>query len=787
MLKYLIKNSIRNIINQFRFSIINATGLIIGISTFVIIFSWVKYELSFDSFNEDKNSIYRVVTTTGAETPNPMALTLLDEVPEVVASVRYQVSPTLTFKVDDKLFYENKVALADPELFQLFNFPFLNSTAEEALSHPFNIVLTEKMARKYFAEEDAMGKTILIENKIPARVTGIIKDLPNNSHLQFDCVVPYIVMKELGFDLNDWYNWNPITYIKLNNASNPDDVCTKVQTIAENNRKNSSTETFVLQPLKDIHFNTKLDFDTAITTNPVYIYILSIGAFLILIIATINYINLSVALQKKRIKEVGIKRTLGATKTNVIKQIFVETGIMVLFSFVISFFVVYVTKSYYNDFLGDNISFNFISFESLVVFSILVVLIAGISSLYPAWLMSSLKLSNILGNKIQSVSKGFSLRQVPLTLQFTLSILLIIVAFSISNQLNFIKNTDLGFNSKNIVYLPLKNNSEAKFNSFKNELLKDSNIESVAVKDNSILGLHGTNGSLEWEGKLPGEKLWVDNIYIDCQYFKILDVKFTEGRNFIEHSATDSKNAVIVNEELIKRIKLENPVGKQIKYQGKNKQIIGVIEDAHFQSLHKSIEPQIYQVANFTTNINEEALVIVKYNKSEKAGTIASVMANIKNTWNQIYPELPYSYTFLHQQVENQYKSEQKLTVLMYIFSGMSILLSCLGLLAITVFIAEKRTKEIGIRKVNGAKVSEILSMLNKDFIKWVAIAFVVACPIAYYAMNKWLESFAYKTTLSWWIFALAGLLALGIALLTVSWQSWRAATRNPVEALRYE
>ena len=783
MIRYFIKNAFRNIVNQFRFSVINAVGLVIGIVTFIVIISWVKYELSFDNFQPDTNLIYRVTTTTGAETPNAMAKAILEEVPEVASSVRYQVSPTLTFKVGDHLFYENRVALADPGLFRIFNFPFVINDAEHAMAQPFNIVLTQQMAKKYFGNENPIDKTILIENRLPAKVTGIIQDLPNNSQMQFDCVIPFAVMSKLGFDLDSWTNWNPNIYIKLRQDKNVDAVRAKIQALADKYR-NNNTEKFVLQPFKDIHFNTKLDFDTAVTINPSYIYILSGGAFLILIISIINYINLSVALYKKRVKEMGVKRTLGATKASFIKQIFTETAILVSASFIVAIAVISLVKPVYLDFLGENADFQLFTVTSIIGFILLAFIIILISSAVPSWIMSSLKPVNILSKKTQVPGKRFSARQIPVVIQFMLSILLIIGAIGISNQLHFIQNADLGFNSDNIICLPLKSDSETKYKSLKTELLKSPNIESVAVKDHSILGFENTNGSLQWEGKKPDEKLWLESNYVTTNYFPIMGIQFAEGRNFSGENQSESINKVIVNEKLVNRIMMDDPVGKKIRYQGSEKEIIGVIKDAHFQSLHKAIEPQIYQVINFKRNMEERAVVIVKYKSPE---ALASTVDHIKTTWAGIYPDLPFQSSFLNLEVENQYKSEKKLTLLMYIFSGMSIFLSCLGLLALSVFIAEKRTKEIGIRKVNGARVSEVMAMLNRDLVIWVLVAFVIATPIARYAMNKWLENFAYKTSLSWWIFALAGLLALGIALLTVSWQSWRAATRNPVEALRYE
>ncbi len=786
MIRHYLKDGIRSIKSQFRFSVINIIGLVVGISTFVVIVSWVKYERSFDNFHADTDLIYRVVTTAGTDTPNAMALSIGQEVPEVESSVRFQLMSTLTFKVGEQLFYENKVALADPGFFQIFNFPFIVSNAEEALDQPFNIVLTQKMAKKYFGDVDPVGKTILVENKIPAKVTGLIKDIPKNSHLQFDCVVPYKIMKQLGFDPDNWYNWNPNTYIKLSQNENIDLVQSKIQALADKNRRNN-TEKFVLQPLNDIHFNTRLDFDPAVTINSSYITILSFGAFLILIISIINFINLSTALYKKRLKEVGVRLTLGAGKIRLGKQIFTETLMLVSVATVLSLIVIVLIKPLFADFLGDDNQLQILTQGSIIGFVLLALIISFISGFLPMRIIASVKPVHILSKRNKIPGDRLSYTQIPVIVQFTLSILLIVGALGISKQLTFIQNADLGFTCDNIICLPVKNNSESKFNSFRSELLKNAGIEMVSIKDHSILGFGNTNGSLDWDGKKPGEKMWVESNYIDENYFKTLGIHFAHGRAFSKEIQSDRTNKIIVNETLVKRILLENPVGKEIKFQGKQMEIVGVIEDAHFQSLHKNIEPQVYQFINFNKHFEDEFLAIVKYTSETHSAGLKNVVEHIEKCWQDIYPEYPFQTSFLSLELENQYKSEQKLTLLMYLFSGMSIFLSCLGLLALSVLSAHKRTKEIGIRKVNGARISEILVLLNKDLIIWVAFSSLIAIPLAWYTLNKWLENFAYKTNLSWWIFALSGLLVMGIALLTVSWQSWRAATRNPVDALRYE
>ena len=787
MIKFLLRNTLRNIIAQLRFSLINCIGLVIGISIFVLIMSWVSYELSFDNFNQDKESIYRVSTTSGAETPNAMAVALESELPEVQIASRYQNAPALTFKVGDEVFYENNVALADPSLFKILNYRFSVGNADDALSKPYNIVLTQRMAEKYFKDTNPIGKTILIDNHLPATVTGIMENLPSNSHLQFDCLIPFIVMKELGFDMDSWYNWNPNTYVKLQENANKVDVEAKVQALVDNHRRNNR-ETFVLQPLRDIHFNTKLDFDKAVSINPTYIYILSIGSLLILIISIINYVNLNLSLYNKRINEIGVKRTLGASKSNVIKQVFVDTFVVVLISFLVSFLIISAVSPIYDDFLGGEINYHLFSLQSLIGFAALVILITVLSAIYPALLMTSYKLINILNKKRPVNRQGFSFREVSVVVQFALSVLLIVGAIGISKQLNYMKNEDLGFDSENIVSIPMSSNSETKYRSFSNELCKNVNIESVSFINHSILGFNSTNGSLHWDGQLPDEKIWVGTNSVDYNYLDLMNVEFADGRNFSKDLISNRQNTVIVNEALVKRIRYENPIGKNVKFNGKDLEIIGVIKDAHFQSLHKVVEPQIYKYIDFKRDLDYSSVVVIKV-KNQVGGSfsMASLFKDINATWNQIYPEYPFDYSFLDQAIENQYKTEQKLTFLMYIFSGLSIVLSSLGLFALSLLVVQYRTKEIGVRKVTGAKVSEILVLLNRDFLKWVTIAFVIASPVAWYIIDKWLENFAYKTNLSWWIFALAGIMTLGIALLTVSFQSWKAASRNPIESLRYE
>lgn len=753
---------------------------------FIAIISWVRYEFSYDNFHNNNDLIYRVTATSGVETPNAMAMAILEEVPEVESSVRYQIAPSLSFKVGDKLFFENKVALVDPDFFRLFDFPFTVGDAEKSMSQPFNIILTQHMVDKYFGKENPIGKTILIDNQLPGIVTGIIKNIPKNSHLQFDCVIPYMVMKELGANLDDWYNWNPELYIKLRQNNNADAAIEKIQALADKYRYNN-TEKFALQPLKEIHFNTGLNFDTAVTINPSYIFFLSAGAFLILVISLINYINLSIALNNKRLKEISIKQMLGATKTIIIKQVLIEAVILVSIAFLIAMFFIGLIKPLYSTLLDVNTDFQPFNLELIIAYIVLAIIIAFITGSIPAMAISSFKPDNIFKKKMNHNREQFLSAKLPVVIQFSLSILLIIGAFGINGQLNYILHTDLGFNSHNIVSLTLKSNSDSKFNILKTELLKNPEIKSVSVKDHSILGFGNTNGSLDWEGKKPGEKIWVEINYVAANFFPTMGIQFASGRNFLEESQADSIHKIIVNEQLVTRIMLEDPVGKKIKFQGKEQEIVGVIKDAHFQPLHKKIEPQVYQIIDFENNIEESAQAIIRYNNKENSNSLKATIDHIKMVWERVYPEVPFQLNFLDLEVENQYKSERKLTLTMYIFSGISIFLSCLGLLAFSVFMAEKRTKEIGIRKVNGAKITDILALINKDFIKGIVIAFLIACPIAWYAIHRWLQNFAYKTELGWLVFAAAGGVALVVALLTVSWQSWKAATRNPVEALRYE
>jgi len=478
---------------------------------------------------------------------------------------------------------------------------------------------------------------------------------------------------------------------------------------------------------------------------------------------------------------------LTAQYDRIIYQFLIETILLTFFSLCIAILLTKLSLPFLNSVVDKELTLALLDIKVLLILTVISVTTGLLAGAYPAFFLSSLNPLYVLKNRLSIRSKKsistISTRKVLVILQFSFSIALVISVFCIKNQFDYIKNKDLGFNKEEVIYIPLKTQIASQYEIFKTELLKQSNIKSVSAQNYLSASTNRRTTNYDWDNREEGKTIDMLVSQVDFDFFETLQLDIIQGRSFSPIYGTEKQSAFIVNEAAVKAMGIENPVGKYFSYENKKGKIVGVVRNAHLASLHKIIEPQVFHLINNFSSISSNSVVLVKIDMNKAK----EVLSEIETTYASLCNGIPFEYYFLEQTYDNLYKSERGTGNIISYFTILAIIISCLGLFGLVSFTATQRTKEIGIRKVNGAKVSEILSMLNKDFIKWVAIAFVVACPIAYYAMNKWLENFAYKTTLSWWIFALAGVLALGIALLTVSWQSWRAATRNPVEALRNE
>lgn len=790
-----LKIAIRNLLKNKTFSFINVLGLSIGIVCTILILLWIQEELNFDQFHNNGSQIYRIVQDDedgkNSRTPAMLAPEITAKIPEIVSFTRVFKLPELIFKQETNLFNENNGIVVDPQFFTIFSFPFIEGNPGTALSAPSSVIITEALAKKYFGNSDPINKTINIDGKSATVVTGVIKDIPKNSHLKFDFVMPFCLLEAImASDVNNWGAFNYTTYLQLAPGANIAATSLKINQIAKDKLPEqllSFWNKFELQPLSQIHLSANIsnhhflgDFTVVEDHNTVYIF--SCIAFFILFLACINFMNLSIAQSGGRTLEIGLKKLMGSSKGQLRKQFMVEFFVISIIALVIAIIAVKLLLPWFNQISGKTLIVNHA--KNIIPYLTILLLTTLLGGFYPAFSLSSFNPVKTLKAQVYGPLKTSNLRSSLVIFQFAVSIILLAGTFFVYKQLQYIQDKRLGFQKENIVYAPITGNSSSRYKTMKEELLKNPDILAVSAKDCLPTTTLRNLVDFYWDDKKPGQEVMMELTGVDYQYFEELNIRFVSGRSFSEAFPGDASNAFILNEEAVKQTGMQSPIGKKFATWNKSGTIVGIIKNTNFKSLHEMPNPQVYHIMK---NIQEEAsltgVTLIKLNGMKQA----EALSFIEKTWKNLNADTPFEYHFLDQTYDQLYASERRINLIFSYFSILSILIACLGLFGLALYSADQRKKEIGIRKVNGAKISEVMTMLNGDFIKWVAIAFVIATPVAWYIMSKWLESFAYKTELSWWIFALAGMLALGIALLTVSWQSWKAATRNPVEALRYE
>lgn len=787
--------AIRNILKYGTFSFINVFSLSMGLICTILILLWVQDELSFDSFNKDANQIYRVVQYDNdgrnSRTPALFAPELSANIPEIESYTRIFKLPVLIFKHEQHIYHEDNGIVVDPQFFSIFNYPFIEGDPKTALSSPANVIITETLAKKYFGDSDPINQNINIDGESSSVITGVIKDIPENSHLKFDFVVPFSLLEAVASsDVNNWGAFNYTTYLKIVPDADIASTSNKINQIAKTKLPPQILafwKKFELQPLSECHLSADVSnrhflgsFTVVENRNTVYIF--SYIAFFILLLACINFMNLSVSQTGGRTREIGMKKILGSSRIQLSKQFLSEFFLLSLIALVLAIIVVEFLLPWFNHISGKTLGLDYK--KNILLYLGILLLTTLLGGIYPAIRLTSLNSLKTLKKQINGTLKTSKVRSYLVIFQFAISIILISGTFIINKQLQFIQNKNLGFQKENIVYVPIMGNSGAQYQTMKEELLKNPDILAVTAKDCLPTTTLRNLVDFFWDDKKPDQQVMMELTSVDYDYFKELNIEFVAGRSFSKTYPGDASHAFILNEEAVKETGIKSPVGKKFASWNKSGTIVGVIKNTNFKSLHEKPNAQVYQVMQ---NVQQEAgmtgVMLIKLGGLKLHETISA----IEETWKKLVPDAPFEAHFLDQTYDQLYSSDRKVKLIVSYFSLIGILIACLGLYGLALFSADKRKKEIGIRKVNGAKISEILSMLNKDFVKWVVIAFVIATPIAWYAMHEWLENFAYKTSLNWWIFALAGIVALGIALLTVSWQSWRAATRNPVEAIRHE
>jgi len=784
MIKIYFKIALRNIRRYSVHSILNVSGMAIGMACAILILLWVQDEWSYDRHFEHANDLYRVIekqkspngeVSLMAPAPSALASALKNEFPEIVGSTRIMHTPLTLKKGDD--FIEETVLAVDNDFLKMFNVRFVQGDIHTALNDPHNIVMTEETARKYFGNENALGKTLPSRGFL-VTVTGVVKSFPSNTHIHFDYLISTLFFTGFGAHINDWNDpGRSYTYVELKKGTDRQTVDLKIRDFIKKNKKGSESEIF-LQNIKEIHLysSRKYNYDIGGLGDIAYVRILGLIAVFILLIACINFMNLSTAQSARRAREIGIRKVAGANKPKIIVQFLGESLLIVFVSLIIAMILVELLLPGYNNLVQKQLVVNYRS-VGLFIGLIGILLFSGfLAGSYPAFYLSALKPLDIIRGLINKNPGNPQFRRVLVIFQFSLSILLIICTLIIGNQLSYMQNKKLGFNKDNIGYFmfPIRP-GDPKLESLKKELLSNPDILSV-TKGSNPFNIEYRTGGYNWEGKKLGDNVSFHQIGTDDDYAKTFQLEIKEGRYFSSEFPTD-KSAIVINEKAVEELGFKNPIGQVLtNQQGSKLTVIGVVKDFHFQSLHYKIEPLMMRKSD-----SNNLIVRMKPDK------ITTTVDFIDKTFKSFDPGLPINFHFLDVDFDNLYLAEQRMGKIFGYFSLLAIVISCLGLIGLSSFMIGRRTKEIGIRKVNGAKSFEIFSFLSKEYLFWVLISIFISIPVAWYAMHLWLENFAYKTNMSWWIFAISGILALGIALITVSWQSWKAATRNPVEALRYE
>jgi putative ABC transport system permease protein len=779
MLKNYLKIAWRNLMKNKVFSLINILGLTIGITVCMMIFLFIMNEFSFDSFHKNKKNIYRVMRGFDAAKPTvpylsgPYATALLNDFPgEIKKAVRILSSNALV-SFGNKAFNEKKLYLADADFFTLFSFPLVKGDPATALKDPNSVVLTEKTAKKYFGKEDPMGKVIEIDKHLQLKVTGIAKDVPSNSHLDFDIVHPLsIYYNEKWF--NNWINNNFYTYVLLDEHTTEAKVESRLPAFMKKNATDIEKYGFhffiTLKPMSD----PVKHGDKAV----VYIF-LSI-AVLILLIACINFMNLSTVRAVERSKEVGLRKVMGALRNHLISQFIGESILLTLISCILSIGLLQLVMPFYNQLLGYELA---VSWNTLPIYLFLVgiILVAGfLAGSYPAFFLSAFSPIQALKGKLKLGKGGSIFRQGLVVIQFGISVFLIIGTIVIMKQMNYVKQKELGYDKEQTVIVPIDNNDIYDHRiTFKHELENNPAMASVSMMSGEPGGFFDTH-TFEAEGQ---HEIWKARTeFADFEYVKTLGLKIIAGRNFSGEYATDTANAVLINRTAAKELGFtpDQAIGKWIKNPVRDtlrRRIVGVVEDFNFLSLKENMDALVISP-------NEDRRVIVI---KLKPGNVQSAIATIKDEYTKVAPVYPFEYTFLDQKFDQLYKADLRQQTILSIFSGLAIFVACLGLFGLASFTAAKRTKEIGVRKVLGSSIQGIVLLLSKDLLKPVLIATCIAIPVGYYAMNNWLQNFAYRTSLQWWVFVLAALVTIVIALLTVCFKAVKAALMNPAKSLKAE
>ena len=780
--------AVRHLVRYKEYSLINLVGLTISLACALMIFLWIDHQVSMDKFHKNGESIYmlraRLQFPDGRvaidrSITSPLAPALISEVPEIKDAVRITWMNRHIFTVGEKSFFENGF-YADSTFFRVFSFDLINGDPTTVLNQPNSVAISEKLAIKYFGNTSVIGKTLNIRcNKDELfTVTGVFKDVPITSSLYFDFVLPFSKYYQNNKTMMFWGNYDMMTFVltgpNVNKTTLKDKMTGVLHKYDEWSRTNKVT--IFGQSLEDMYLYG--DFKEGSIEKPsgiiVYVKILILVALLIIILACMNYVNMATALATKRARETGVKKAFGSGRCSLVMQFIAESITLSLVSFVVSCGLVWLFLPGFNQLLQENITCT-ISNAVIKWIICLVPFITGLmAGIFPAFYLSSYK-PVIALKRIYRPGKGnIQLRHALVVFQFVITIVFIISSIVVFRQLKYIRNKNLGLNKDNVVFFNQNTQIPEHREAFKEELKKIPGVLSVSFTFNNPLNVNSTLTCRS--SKNPNEELFVSYMQVDHDFTETLGIEVVMGRNLSSDSPAGA-NYVLINQEMAKIMGFENPVGQIVKFGESNFTVVGVVKDFHFNNLRVPIT----QMMMFC-GLDRTDKVFVKIKGEGMQETIKAIETKFHG-----FENVPFEYSFLDEAYTKQYQAEQSMSKLLNLFTGIAIIISCLGLFGLALFTAEQRTREIGIRKASGANIGQVMLLLTKDFIKWIVISFIISSPIAFYILNTWLQGFAYRTSLSWWIFLLTGLITASIVLLTVSWLSWKVASQNPVEALRYE
>ncbi|MEP7108291.1 MAG: ABC transporter permease [Ferruginibacter sp.] len=791
MLKNYFKTALRQLQRNKFFSALNILGLALGITCSLLILLWVLDERSVDNFHEKGDRLFTIYERqyidnkidAGFYSPGVLAEEMKHIVPEIekASSFAWPAPDRFTFEANNKIIKETGCH-AGADFFGMFSYPLLQGNALTALNTPVSLAISNKMAKDFFGSaESAIGKTIRYENSKELTVTAVFADLPHNASTQFDFLINWSTFLDNNAWAKEWGNNGPSTYLLLRKGAKPQLVEARIKKFLDNYNKEQSSSYRIelrMQRFGDTYLHSTFKNGVIAGGRIEYVNIFSIVAVFILLIACINFMNLTTARSAKRAKEIGVRKVAGAIRFSLVRQFLSEALFITLLAVILSLVLVIILLPFFNGLTGKQIEFPFSSTAFWLSLAGLTLFTGLISGSYPALFLSSFRPITVLKGTLKFTNGATFFRKGLVVFQFVLSIVLITGTIIISQQVNYIQQINLGYDRENLIYIPIEGDLTGKYSVFKQDALKTPGIKEVTRITQTPTDISNGTGGVDWDGKAPNTSPQFTQAATGYDFVKTLDLKLLTGRDISKDYVSDSLG-FLINESALKILNYKDPIGKRLTFWGQKGTIVGVLKDFHFASLHEAIRPLVIRMGENLSYGN----ILVR----TKPGKIKEALAGIERICKQLNPKFPVTYYFSDEEYQKLYRSEQVVSKLSGYFAFLGIFISCMGLLGLAMFTAEQRTKEIGIRKVLGASIASLFSLLSKEFILLVIVALFIASPLAWWAMKAWLQGFAYRIPIAWWIFALAGVLAIFIALLTVSFQAIKAAIANPVKSLRTE